>query len=87
MFKKFQILVNTILENMNSAGAGGAFGTPQQASYNPPANVNSGDSIATGDGRNIFGGYLPLETKNKKKSKKKNKKPLMIRRKLSRKDM
>ena len=87
MFKKFQALVINILENMNAAGAGGAFGTPQQAAYNPPTNVNSGDSIATGDGRNIFGGYLPLETKNKKKSKKRNKKPLIIRRKLSRKDM
>jgi len=80
MLGKFQTLVKTLLEN-NTAGAGGALGTPQQAVYNPPNNINSGDKIQTGDARNIMGGVFPLE----KKKKTKKKKPLVIRRKLQRK--
>ena len=47
MFKNFQALFNTILENINAAGAGGAFGTPQQAVYNPADPVS-------GNTNNIF---------------------------------
>ena len=85
MFKKFQALVINILENMNSAGAGGALGTPQEPVYNPPNNVNSSDSLARNDARNIYGGMFP--SKKSKKRKSKNKKPLVIRRNLPRKDM
>lgn len=35
----------------NSAGAGGAFGTPGTALYSPPGTVTSGDRYATGDSR------------------------------------
>ena len=91
MFDKFQGLIKTILENVNASGAGGCFGTPQQAVYNPPTNINSTDSIATGDGRNIFAGVFPetkRKTKKGKKGKKINKKvsntPLVIRRNLQR---
>ena len=85
MFKNFQALFNTILENINAAGAGGAFGTPQQAVYNP-ADPVSGNTYAPNDNRNIFGGVLPA--KGKKRSKKNSKKkvnPLVIRRNLQRK--
>lgn len=75
MFNKFQQLINSILENMNVSGAGGAFGTPAEASFNPPDNITSGDTIARGDARNIYGGVF---TKSKKK--KKSKKPLVIKR-------
>ena len=85
MYNKFQALVNTILENVNAAGAGGAFGTPQQAVYDP-ANPVSGDTYAPKDGRNIFGGVLPAKGKKRgKKIGKKKIKPLVIRRTLQRK--
>jgi len=35
----------------NSAGAGGAFGTPGTALFSPPGTVTSGDRYATGDSR------------------------------------
>ena len=91
MFDKFQGLINTILENVNASGDGGCFGTPQQAVYNPPTNINSTDSFASGDGRNIFAGVFPepkRSTKNKKSRKKIGKKigktPLVIKRNLQR---
>lgn len=85
MYNKFQILFNTILENMNAAGAGGAFGTPQQAVFDP-ANPISGNTYAPNDGRNLFGGVLPAKSKKRnKKNKKKKVKPLVIRRTLQRK--
>jgi hypothetical protein len=84
MYNKFQVLVNSILENMNVAGAGGAFGTPQQAVYSP-ANPVSGDTYAQNDARNIFGAALPAKGKKRgKKNKKKKVKPLVIRRTLQR---
>jgi len=88
MYNKFQALVNTILENMNVAGAGGAFGTPQQAIYSP-ANPVSGDTYAPNDGGNIFGAALPAKGKKRnkkigKKIGKKKVKPLVIRRTLQR---
>lgn len=81
MFNKFQQLVSYILEN-NASGAGGVFGTPSQAVYNPPTNVQSGDTIQPGDGRNIYGGVF-LATKKKGKRRKK-KTPLVIKRTLQR---
>ena len=81
MLNKFQSLVEQLLEN-NTAGSGGALGTPQQPIYNPPTNISSGDTYAQGDARIVMGGVFPLETKKKKKKKKK--KPLIIRRNLQR---
>jgi hypothetical protein len=75
MFNKFQQLVNGLLKEMNAAGAGGAFGTPAEAAFNPPDNITSGDTIQRGDGRNIYGGIFPQSKKRKK-----NKKPLVIKR-------
>jgi hypothetical protein len=87
MFDKFQGLIKTILENVNSSGAGGCFGTPQQGVYNPPTNINSTDSFASGDGRNIFSGVFN-KPKHKGKKRKKGKKvgntPLVIKRNLQR---
>jgi hypothetical protein len=40
-----------IEEAGNSAGAGGAFGTPGTALYSPPGTVTAGDRYATGDQR------------------------------------
>lgn len=57
MFKKFQALFSNIIENVNAAGSGGAFGTPQQAVYNPASNISSADTYAPNDGRNLFGAY------------------------------
>jgi hypothetical protein len=85
MLKKFQALVNTILENMNAAGAGGSLGTPQEPVYNPPSNVNSSDSMARNDARNIYGGEFTV--KKRKKGKKYKKSPLIIRRNLPKKDL
>ena len=93
MLNNFQLLVNTILENMNAAGSGGSLGTPQQAIYDPSGgNIQSADRYATGDGRNIFGGILPAKStrrkgKKGKKSRKGKVKPLVIRRTLQRKAM
>lgn len=85
MYNKFQALFNNILENINAAGAGGSFGTPQQAVYDP-ANPVSGDTYVPNDSRNIFGGVLPAKSKKgKKKNNKKKNKPLVIRRNLQRK--
>lgn len=57
-FEKFEQKLKSITED-NSAGAGGAFGTPQET-----PNMTSGDTYARGDARNVFGGKL---TKKKKK--------------------
>jgi hypothetical protein len=83
MFNKFQILVNTLLEN-NTAGSGGALGTPQQAIFNPPVSISSADTYAQGDARNVMGGVFPLQGKKKRKKKSKKQKPLVIRRNLQR---
>lgn len=83
MLNKFQTLVQELLEN-NAAGAGGAFGTPQQAVYNPPTDISTKDSLATGDARNVMAGIFPLQ-KRKGKKKSKTKKPLVIKRNLQRK--
>ena len=40
-----------IEESGNTAGSGGAFGTPGTAIYSPPSTVTSGDRYATGDSR------------------------------------
>jgi hypothetical protein len=87
MLNKFQVLVNTILENMNAAGAGGSFGTPQQPVYSPD-NPVSGNTYAPNDNRNVTGAFFPAKgTKGKKNGKKigkkigkKKVKPLVIRR-------
>ena len=83
MLNKFQVLVNTILENMNAAGAGGSFGTPQQPVYSPD-NPVSGNTYAPNDNRNVTGAFFPAKgTKRKKNGKKIGKKkikPLIIRR-------
>lgn len=88
MFKKFQLLINNILES-NSAGEGGALGTPETPIYNPPNDIQSGDKYSTGDNRNIFGGVFSKKTtkKSSKKSKNKKKKPLIIKRNLPKKDL
>jgi hypothetical protein len=64
MASRFQQLIDNIMENMNASGAGGAFGTPQQAVYNPPSNINSTDSYAPNNSINVFG--FPKMTKRKK---------------------
>jgi hypothetical protein len=64
MASRFQQLIDNIMENMNASGAGGAFGTPQQAVYNPPSNINSGDTYAPNNAMNIFG--FPKMAKRKK---------------------
>jgi hypothetical protein len=80
MLNKFQVLVKTILENMNAAGAGGAFGTPQQPVYSPD-NPVSGNTYAPNDNRNVTGAYFPAKGTKKGTKKGKNKvKPLVIRR-------
>jgi hypothetical protein len=82
MLNKFQVLVKTILENINAAGAGGAFGTPQQAVYDP-ANPVSGNTYAPNDNRNVTGAFFPAKgKKGKRKNNKKKVKPLVIRRNL-----
>ena len=89
MLNKFQQAFELIMED-NAAGDGGAFGSPSQAVYGPPSNVNSSDSIASGDARYIYGGVFPAtksRKKSKKKNKKKSKKPLVIRRNLNRKEL
>jgi hypothetical protein len=83
MFNKFQILVNTLLEN-NTAGSGGALGTPQQAIFNPPVSISSADTYAQEDARNVMGGVFPLQGKKKGKKKSKKQKPLVIKRNLQR---
>jgi hypothetical protein len=69
MFKKFQSLVNTILENVNASSA--VFGTPQQAVYNPPDNANSGNTYAPNDNRNLFGAYETKKSERKPSNSKK----------------
>jgi hypothetical protein len=86
MFNRFQQLVNYILEN-NAAGSGGVFGTPIQAVYNPPINIQSGDTIQPGDGRNIYGGVFSDSKKKRKRKNKKNKTPLVIKRNLQRNEL
>jgi len=85
MLNKFQQAFELIMED-NTAGDGGAFGSPAQAVYGPPDSINSSDSIAKGDSRNIYGGVFPA-TKSKKKNKKNSKTPLIIRRSLNRKEL
>jgi hypothetical protein len=94
MLNKFQVLVDSILEDV-AAGAGGAFGTPAQPVYNPASNISSGDTYAPNDARNLFGNLLPSTKKGKSnklskrlknlKNKFKKVKPLVIRRTLQRK--
>ena len=74
MFNKFQQLVSGLLKEMNVSGEGGVFGTPAEASFNPPDNITSGDTIQRGDARNVYGGV------SKKTKKRKKKKPLVIKR-------
>jgi hypothetical protein len=63
MFKNFQALFNNIVENIAAGNmASNVFGTPQQPIYNAPTNVDSGDTYAPNDGRNLFGAY---DTKKK----------------------
>jgi len=58
MFKNFQALFDNIMENVAAGNlAGNVFGTPQQAIYNPPSNIDSGDTYAPNDARNLFGAY------------------------------
>jgi hypothetical protein len=64
MASRFQQLIDNIMESMNASGAGGSFGTPQQAVYNPPSNINSGDNYAPNNAMNLFG--FPKITKRKK---------------------
>jgi len=71
MFNKFQALINNIMENVNAAGSGGAFGTPQQAVYNPPDNIDSGNTYAPNDSRNIFGAYNTTKKERKPSNAKK----------------
>ena len=85
MFKKFQQIIDNILES-NTAGEGGAFGTPNIPIYNPPDDIQSSDTYAKNDSRNIFGGVFTEKPKKGKKGKRKNKKksntPSVIRRNL-----
>lgn len=83
MFNKFQTLVNTILEN-NTAGSGGALGTPQQPIFNPPSSISSADKYAEHDARVVMGGVFPLQKNKKGKKKSKKQKPLVIKRNLQR---
>ncbi len=63
MFKNFQALFNNIIENVAAGNmATNVFGTPQQAIYNPPSNIDSADTYAPNDARNLFGAY---DTKKK----------------------
>ena len=67
MFKNFQALFNNIMENVAAGNMSSeVFGTPQQPNYNPPSNIDSGDTYAPNDERNLFGAY---------DTKKKNRKP------------
>jgi hypothetical protein len=78
MFKKFQTLINSIMENMNvdgmnSAGSGGVFGSPQTG-----AEITNPTSI------NPAGGYssdirtsMAIAQPNKKSKKKKHKKTIL----------
>lgn len=88
MFKKFQQLIDNILES-NAAGSGGALGTPNIPLYNPPDNVQSSDTYQPNDFRNVFGGVFQekpskrsRKSKKTKKRKKSVNKPLVIRRNL-----
>jgi len=58
MPNKFQVLFNNIIENVAAGNmASNVFGTPQQAVYNPPSNIDSGNTYAPNDARNLFGAY------------------------------
>lgn len=80
MASKFQQIIDNIMENMNVSGAGGSFGTPQQAVYNPPSDISSGDTYAPNNALNLFGfpkitrrkkpEFLTFKKKNKSKKKK-----------------
>lgn len=85
MFKKFQTLINNLMENMNTAGAGGVFGSPQAG-----AEITNPTSI------NPAGGYssdikasMAIAQPNKKAKKKKTPKSKfpIIRRNLPKKDL
>jgi hypothetical protein len=73
MFKKFQTLINSILENANVSGSGGTFGTPQL-----------GSEITNPTSLNPAGGYssdvktsMAIAQPNKKYKKKKTKKTIL----------
>lgn len=73
MFKKFQTLINSIMENMNAAGAGGVFGSPE-----------IGSEITNPTSINPDGGYssdvktsMAIAQPNKKSKKKKKKKTIL----------
>ena len=64
-FKKFEEKLKNLQED-NSAGDGGAFGTPAEMIYNPNHLV-TGDTYARGDARNLFmGGGKNGKNKTKK---------------------
>jgi len=72
MSNKFQLLFNNIMENIAAGNmSSGVFGTPQQAVYNPPSNVDSADTYAPNDGRNLFGAYETKKTDRKPSNAKK----------------
>lgn len=79
MTPKFQQIINNILENMNAAGAGGVFGAPQAAIYNPPNATSTTDSYAPGDAKNLFGDVEKPKDKKKMKKWKKKMFPVMRR--------
>ena len=72
MFKNFQALFNNIMENVAAGNMSSeVFGTPQQPNYNPPSNIDSGDTYAPNDGRNLFGAYETKKRDRKPSSSKK----------------
>jgi hypothetical protein len=73
MSNKFQVLFNDIMENVAAGNmSSGVFGTPQQAVYGPPSNIDSADTYAPNDARNLFGAY---DTKKRERKPSNAKKP------------
>lgn len=86
MFNKFQATINNILENINAAGAGGAFGTPSAENIIPNPTTGKGYSD------NVYAAMstaIPKTPKGKSKGKGRKKKPVLYiaRRKLPKNDL
>jgi hypothetical protein len=85
MFKKFQTLIDTVMENVNAAGAGGVFGSPQAgAEITNPTSINPAGGYSS-DIKTSMAVAQPNKRAKKKKTPK-SKFPI-IRRNLPKKDL
>jgi hypothetical protein len=71
MFNKFQQLINSILENMNVAGSGGTFGSPQIGSeITNPTSINPAGGYSSDVKTSMAIAQPNKKSKKRKKSKK-----------------